>query len=174
MYGDYSNDNENSFGSGMNEAGMGYAGSAPGGQGPMGGDYVSGGTSQPGMYAPSAPSPGIGESVQGASNAVAQFAPQAQTPQAGFPYMGAASLATNAVGSIVGAYGAYKEREAAKERYEDSVKRWEDSERERKADKQMEIARRERQEGYFASDFNRDLQKDLGNEYGGYMVPGQG
>lgn len=92
----------------------------------------------------------------------------------GNPYAMIAGAASKVVGQGFNIYGAYKAQEQADKDYKMAIKRWEESERERKEDKKRELARQERQEGVFMSNFGQDLMKDLSSSYGGYMVPGQG
>ena len=69
-----------------------------------------------------------------------------------------ADLALKAVGTGFDVYGKYKQRQDADRRYKDQLKAFEAREMERQADKALEAQRRDRQEGYFASDFNQDMK----------------
>lgn len=89
------------------------------------------------------------------------------------PFVAGASLALKGAGTIAGIYGKYQERAEAKQKYDAALKQWESAERDRIADKAREEKRKQRQEGYFASEFNQGLQDRLASTYGGYRVGGQ-
>ncbi|MFO7890681.1 MAG: hypothetical protein R6V04_10120 [bacterium] len=91
----------------------------------------------------------------------------------GNPYAIAAGAVSKVGGTISSIYGKYKARQEAEERYKQKLRIYEQRERERLADKAREEARRNRQEGYFASEFNQDLMDRLPGTPVGYRVGGQ-
>ncbi len=89
------------------------------------------------------------------------------------PFIAGAGLALKGAGTLASIYGSYKDREEAKKRYQDQLRIYESRERERKSDKALEAQRRERQEGYFSSEFSQGLEDRLSSAYGGYRTGGQ-
>lgn len=88
------------------------------------------------------------------------------------PYVAAGGLILKGAGTVASIYGKYKDREEAKERYENVLDQWNKSEAERKADKIREAARADRQEAYFAADYAKDTTDYFANSYSGQRTPG--
>ncbi len=111
----------------------------------------------------------IGGAASGAGDTLGSAA---MIPGPQQPFLAGASLGLKGVGTVESIYGKYQERQDANKRYQEQLKAWELREEERKADKALEAQRRDRQEGYFSSEFNQNLVDDLAGSYGGYRTPG--
>ena len=71
------------------------------------------------------------------------------------PYAKLAGLGLKFAGLGLGAYGKYADRDEAERRHAEAMREWREQKRIEREDREREIARQERQEGYFGSDFSQ-------------------
>ena len=91
----------------------------------------------------------------------------------GNPYAMIGGAAAKGVGTALDFYGKYEAREQARRDQDEAMARYNEAKRVEEEDRQREIQRQGRQEGYFGGDYAQGLEDRFSGSYGGYRQGGQ-